>query len=344
LRLFIPPLSKEVSWLLPFGLLGAVLLVTGSPVRWPLSPDHQAAVLWGGWLLAGGIFFSVAGFFHEYYLSMLAPPLAALLAIGAIRLWRLSQVQPWVATLLLVATATATLGFQVFTARAFSASSAWLLPAFACLVVGGGLLLAAPGRGPESLALAGFACVIAAMLIIPGIWSGLTTANASANQSLPSAYAGSTSGPANQGGLQVSQELLDYLEPRTRDTVYLMAVPSSMQGADYVLATGRPVLYLGGFMGQDQVLTNTELEEMVQQGELRFIFSDTRPAGFNRPAGSSNVSGWVAAYCTPVPGFETAMRNLGAPDGTGAGQGPSTNQQNRGFPGGMPATLYDCGR
>jgi hypothetical protein len=49
--------------------------------------------------------------------------------------------------------------------------------------------------------------------------------------------------------LQVSQALLDYLEEHTQDITYLMAVPSSMQGADHVLATGRPVLYLGGFMG-----------------------------------------------------------------------------------------------
>ena len=31
---------------------------------------------------------------------------------------------------------------------------------------------------------------------------------------------------------------------------YLMAVPSSMQGSDYVIATGRGVLYLGGFDGK----------------------------------------------------------------------------------------------
>ncbi|MCJ7532779.1 MAG: hypothetical protein MUO64_17375 [Anaerolineales bacterium] len=66
---------------------------------------------------------------------------------------------------------------------------------------------------------------------------------------MPSAYAGRSAGRANRGGLQVSQALLDYLEEHTKDITYLMTVPSSMQAGDYLLATGRPVLYLGGFMG-----------------------------------------------------------------------------------------------
>ena len=45
------------------------------------------------------------------------------------------------------------------------------------------------------------------------------------------------------------QALLDHLEQHTQDSIYLMAVLSAMQAGDYVLATGHPVLYLGGFMG-----------------------------------------------------------------------------------------------
>jgi len=74
----------------------------------------------------------------------------------------------------------------------------------------------------------------------------------------------------------VNQALLDYLEARTQGIKYLMAVPSSMQGADYVLATGRPVLYLGGFMGADQVVTADDLEQMVGHSELRYIYWDAR--------------------------------------------------------------------
>src|SRR5262249_32886802 len=45
--------------------------------------------LWGTWALAYGIVFSAAGgIFHAYYLSALAPPIAALAGIGCFELWR----------------------------------------------------------------------------------------------------------------------------------------------------------------------------------------------------------------------------------------------------------------
>jgi hypothetical protein len=40
---------------------------TGVPQ--PLAPGHQVAVLWGGWLLNGMVFFSSADYFHEYYIT-----------------------------------------------------------------------------------------------------------------------------------------------------------------------------------------------------------------------------------------------------------------------------------
>lgn len=344
LRFFIPPLSKEVSWLLPFGLVSTLLLF-GSRWHWPITPNHQGLVLWGGWLLTCVVFFSVAGFFHEYYLSMLAAPLAALVAVGVVQLWRLRKQHPWLAVTLLLTAAGGTLGFQVMTAQSFVKNIWWLPLMLALFAVGALLLIAATiSHKLNRLALASFACIVAAILVTPGIWSALTTINTSANQSLPSAYSGQSSGPANRGGLQVNQALLDYLEPLTQNTYYLMAVPSSMQGADYVLATGRPVLYLGGFMGQDQVVTTDELAQMVQQGDLRYIYWNSSGQGSGN---QSNISSWVASTCTAVQGFDTATRNTGAPDGTTAGSNSSTNGQNIGFaqsPGNMQdVSLYECG-
>jgi 4-amino-4-deoxy-L-arabinose transferase-like glycosyltransferase len=112
LRLFIAPLSKESSWLLPFGLFAVLLLLFRARLHWPLETKHQAVVLWGGWLATVGIFFSVAGFFHEYYLSMLAPSLAALVGIGVIELWHVREKHPWVAMILLLLATGATLGLQ----------------------------------------------------------------------------------------------------------------------------------------------------------------------------------------------------------------------------------------
>jgi 4-amino-4-deoxy-L-arabinose transferase-like glycosyltransferase len=329
LRLFTAPLSKEASWLLPFGLFSALLLLCRSRWHWPLAPKHQFTVLWGGWLLTSGIFFSVAGFFHEYYLSMIAAPLAALVGAGAIELWHVREKHPWLALGLLLIAAGGTLGLQFSTATAFVNALWWWPVVLGLFVIGATLLIPWPDQ-LNRLAPAGFACLLAALLITPAIWSGLTVINSSANQSLPSAYDGRSTGPANRGGLQIDQALLSYLQAQTQNTKYLMAVPSAMQGADYVLATGRPVLYLGGFMGQDNVVTSEDLARMVANGELRFIYWN-RSGGFGQ-GGQSDISTWVATACVPVQSFDATTQNAGAPDGIAAGRGT----------GNMQVSLYDC--
>ena len=127
-RLFTAPLGKEASWLLPMALFGLVLLFFRERLRWPLGPKYRAAALWGIWLLTDVAFFSVAGFFHEYYLSMMAGPLVALFAIGAWELWTLRKSQPWLAVILLLAANGITLERQIALALAFVRRSSRLSP------------------------------------------------------------------------------------------------------------------------------------------------------------------------------------------------------------------------
>ncbi len=366
LRLFSVPLSKEVSWLLPFGLFAAVLLVLRTRLRWPLAQKHQAVVLWGGWLLTGGVFFSIAGFFHQYYLSMLAPPLAALVGIGFVELWRLGQKHRWLASGLLLVAAGATLALQMVTAQAFVGMTWWQPVTIALLCAGAVILvLTSAVREMRPATIAGFVCVIAALLLTPGIWSGLTMLHASDNQSLPAAYSGNqgmdggwngggrqSGSSGNNQGLQVNQALLDYLQKNTQGSEYLMAVPSSMQGADYVIATGRPVLYMGGFMGEDQVLTPDKLAQLVAEGKLRYVYWDGRGRdGFAGQQGTqASINQWITTHGTVVQGFETQTQNSGAPDGTGAAtQGSAAGLAQAGGMGftrgggRMQVTLYDLG-
>lgn len=80
LRLAHPRFAAQFAWLLPLSLCGLVL-------GWR---RHRASTaLWGIWMLTYGIVYSAAGgIFHIYYLVALAPPLAALAAIGGVALWR----------------------------------------------------------------------------------------------------------------------------------------------------------------------------------------------------------------------------------------------------------------
>jgi 4-amino-4-deoxy-L-arabinose transferase-like glycosyltransferase len=187
----------------------------------------------------------------------------------------------------------------------------------------------------------GYSLLVISILVTPGAWSILTNINTSANQSLPAAYSGQPSGPTDRGNTRTNDALLNFLQTNTQGMKYLLAVPSSMQGADYVIATGRPVLYMGGFNGQDDVVSADELSQLVNNGELRYVYWGQDP----RSNGKSDISNWVSSSCQVVRGFDTTTRNAGAPDGTGARANPGNAPQSTdGGPGqNIQITLYDCG-
>ncbi len=192
IRLFVPPLAKELSWLLPFGLVCLIgLTITAHPSR-PLAAEHQAVILWGGWLLIGLVFFSVANFFHDYYLIMLAAPLAAVIGSGVAVWWRKRE-QGWVQWTLALAAA-GTLAFQWWLARQYGQDAWWLR--LAAIGLASGLIALLMGRWwlRQMAFVAAYAFLVVAMLITPLAWSVLTVAKQNPDVALPGAYGGSQFG------------------------------------------------------------------------------------------------------------------------------------------------------
>jgi 4-amino-4-deoxy-L-arabinose transferase-like glycosyltransferase len=318
-----------MSWLLPFALVSMLDLVFASRLTLPLDSNHQALVLWGGWLLVCLIFFSaVEGIFHAYYAIMLAPPLGALVGGGFARMAHWSRKQGW-ASVLLFAAVVLTIAFQIFSAYQYGVRSAWIFTSAAVIIVGATLFLVIRLR---SAALIG---ILSSMLIIPLVWSILTVISETPNVTLPTAYEGTftSSSGASQKAPPGSREadhssLVTYLEANTADTEYLVAVPSAQVGAPLVLETGRPVLYMGGFNGSDPVIDAQGLSEMVNAGEVRYVLL----GGQNR--GQIEISEWVASTCTAVPQFSRAQA------GSGTRQRPAADGP---VPDAMqPPILYRC--
>ncbi len=340
LRLMLGPLSKEASWLLPVTLLGLLALLVIGKITWPLDERRQAVVLWGGWLLTAGVFFSVASFFHEYYLAMMGAPMAALAGIGLNDLWKFLQKKKWLGALMLVLLTVGTLALQWNIAKSCLADLSWLPWMWTVAGVGGIAVLISTLIKKHVLQICAVVLVTTALLITPLLWSVWTMQYSSVNQSLPAAFNGTTRELQNRGGLQVNQALLRFLQANTQEMEYLMAVPSSMQGADYVLATGRPVLYMGGFNGSDAVVTAEDLEYLVESGRLRFIYF---AAGGNNQR-QSEIQNWVVSYCRRENRFNAQTSNFGNPDGTGGTPGGMGPAGGPGMPGqnNVPIALYDC--
>jgi 4-amino-4-deoxy-L-arabinose transferase-like glycosyltransferase len=324
-RFFTQPLSKQMSWLLPFALISIFLALFAAKVRLPLeSSVHKAVLLWGGWLLTCVAFFSaISGIFHAYYAIMLVPPLGAVVAIGFAQLWGKEKPR---AGILLVSAAVLTFGFQIFATIQYGEKTVWLFAAGALLIAGGALMFI-----QRRLA---YLTVLAAILVIPVYWTLMTTVS-NANQNLPTAYVGTSqqSGPAgialrqtDEGGRgsNVNPELISYLEANTQNVEYLVAVPSSQQGSVLVLATGRPVLYMGGFGGQDDVVSAEDLAQMVVDGELRYVLY-----GGDR-GNKQDIANWLQTSCEVVPQF------------VGVNSGIQPQGPDGGVPSGQAAVLYSC--
>jgi 4-amino-4-deoxy-L-arabinose transferase-like glycosyltransferase len=334
-RFFTQPLSRQMSWLLPFALISMVIAVFAAKIKLPLvSNTHKAMLLWGGWLVTCVVFFSmITGIFHAYYAIMLVPPLAAVVAIGFTQLWDWGRDRSWAGVLLILA-AVITFGFQIFATIQYGEQTAWLYAAGASLLVGCLLIFVR-----RTLA---YLTILAAMLVIPAYWTVMTTIS-NANQNLPTAYTGQIQ-QAGPNGLARPQEvdgrasganseLVDYLQANTQDVEYLVAVPSSQQGSALVLATGRPVLYMGGFGGQDDVVSANDLAQMVADGDLRYV-----SYGGDR-GNKQDIASWLQTSCEVVSAFSSVnsgnpAQGANAPIGQEQPQGPAG--------GGQTSTLYMC--
>jgi 4-amino-4-deoxy-L-arabinose transferase-like glycosyltransferase len=325
-RFFTRPLSKQMSWLLPFALFSILIALFGSRIKLPIeSGVHKALILWGGWLLTCVVFFSmISGIFHSYYAIMLVPALGAMVGIGFAQLWSLGEDNKWIGVGLALFAAL-TIGFQFFATNQYNETSWWMLGSI--ILFGFGILLLVFKR---RLA---FLLILAAMMVIPLFWT-IKTATTNADQNLPTAYSGGnqqpvrTDLPRQQPGANRNSQLINYLEANTRDVDYLVAVPSSQQGAQLVLATGRPVLYLGGFGGGDNVVSADELGVMVANNKLRYVYY-----GGDR-GGNAEIATWLKSTCEVIPEFSQSASGNQAP----MVQGPNGQPGQ----GGQAMTLYLC--
>ncbi len=256
-------------------------------------------MLWGGWLLTCLAFFSAAEYFHAYYLVMLAPPGAALAGIVVGSLLEKDRAgMRWAAPVLWGVAALA-IAYQGYNARQFGAGGLWFAVACGLWGVSGALWWATGrvrrlgDRGRHGRALSA-ALLVLAMAVVPLAWSWYTNQQAATTPPALGAYRGGSGASQGRGSRSVDESLLAYLQANTQDCRYLVAVSSAQEGDAYVLATGRPVLFMGGYAGNTPVVSADDLAALVAQGELKYIL-----LGDGNGA-SSGIREWVQANCVAV--------------------------------------------
>src|SRR5205823_9551026 len=85
---------------------------------------------------------------------------------------------------------------------------------------------------------------------------------------------------------QVDTALIRYLEAHQGHATYLVATANSMNASSIIIATGKPVMALGGFSGSDKILSVQQLARLVANGTVHyFLIQSGGPGG--APSGST---------------------------------------------------------
>lgn len=304
-RLLQNPLSKESTWLLSVAFLGilGVFVVQKFPlqirqrrVTLDFSLQQTHALFWGMWLAISIIFFTIARFYHAYYLVMLAVPVSAGvgIAVWVIGQWIARRWLFWGFSGLVVGT---TLLIQAFIVFDVGYEKAWLV------VASVGALIGLAVSVPRAMRVVGVAGWLLALMLIPFAVSFETHKNENARGALPASYTPTGSlqdmPPQSLIASQMAEldngqyDLVSYLQERTQSNRFLLAVPSSMRGSSLVIETARPVFFMGGFLGTDPVMTVEKLETLVNSGELSYIVGGAENE-MQRP----EVEAWLKENCT----------------------------------------------
>ncbi len=301
LRLFNQQLAGQTSWLLPLALLGFSAAAWQTRVRVPFAREHQALLLWGGWLAPQVIFFSYAGLFHRYYLEMLSPAIAALVGAGVAAMWHDYRAPRWRGWLL-PAALFATALVEIAMLAQFPEWSRWLAPVILATSALAALALVAlrcairylPSAARHLQSAIGLLAFLV-LLLAPTAWS-LTPVLNGGDAGLPYAGPDLFTRPNRPNTLAVDSRLVAYLQANRNGARFLAATINANSAAPLILATGEPVMALGGFGGGDKILSVAQLAERVAKNDVRFFLMqpDNRQAELTR---------WITERCAPVNAF-----------------------------------------
>ncbi len=321
-RMFTPEFAGNASWLLPAGI---VVLIAGLwfTRRAPRTDRPRALLLLGGaWMLVHAVVFSaMSGTIHPYYTVALVPGVAITVAAGASILWRERASLAARIVLAVAVAGTAVWSAVVLTQAEWGLGLRWV-------VVVAGVLGAAGLLVPRILARRALAVVVAVLALVGTV--GASTAYAAVTAATPrsgsivsagphTGMGGPGTGGPGRGGAgaarpggggradrirgmggpgeeQASPQLVALLQGA--GTRWAAATTGAMNQAGLQLASGVPVMPIGGFMGSDPEPTLAQFQQYVATGQIHYFVEGGGPGGGMPGPMSRGTSGAITAWVT----------------------------------------------
>ena len=295
-RMFDAEWAGQIAWLLPGAFAGIA-------ITWLLARHRMQRVstmLWGGWLLVTWAVFSFgSGIIHEYYGIALAPAIAALVGAAVSLLWK-SRKDVGLAILLG--------GSGIYGGTLLLQANYDVLGWMAIVLAA----LAAVAFSLADLMADSWRRILVATLTVTALLGPVVftaqTVSVTHSGSLPTAgpsLGGSSRPGAPNGGManggpgglldspDVSAAVVALLNEDADAFTWVASGIGSQSAAGFQLASGNPVMPIGGFNGSDPSPTLEQFQEWVVQGQIHwFIASDSGGMGPGG-AGSSQISTWV---------------------------------------------------
>jgi 4-amino-4-deoxy-L-arabinose transferase-like glycosyltransferase len=309
-RLFGSEWGGQISWLIPAALIAFAVMLWVSRRAARTDRTRAAALMWGGWLLVAGLVLSyMSGTTHSYYSIALAPPIGALIGIGAAGLWRIRHTwfaraamaaglaaasawawillgrspgwYPWVRVLIVIA-AVAAIGailagpvLRAVSARWGTALAVGTVTLAAIAGLGGPLAYSVDTAASSySGASPSAGPALTAARGGPGGGAGLGRGGGGFPGGLRDGGAGRAPGGfggAGGGNATVSSAFTKLLETGASHYEWTAATDGSDSAASMELATGgTPVMAIGGFRGTDPAPSLAKFEKLVAAHKIHY--------------------------------------------------------------------------
>ena len=281
--------GRDTGWLLPAAL---AIGVGGFFTR-----RRSYFILWTGWLVPMVLVFSDVFIMHAYYTAALAPPIAAILGAGVASLWEsgtevrsVAMRRCGAAGLVVVGT----VGYGIWLTRSSGANApTWLGPLAASIGVAAVLLLVASAAAWSRRWLLAVALITGtvAILMIPASGAVLLAGDHQGFTNTPFESEKTTAQYEALLGVSLAKgiaSIIPTFEKLQMGSPYVMAVYTSAVASEFISASGKEFLPIGGFTGSIPEPTINQLEGMIRARKFHLVLLT---------GGQDPRLTWIAHHC-----------------------------------------------